>query len=197
MENKRLFATLALQIEAARNQVDQGDEEGPDACVVPAILRSLRVTYLAFSTGLDPWKDASRSFLLEVTAGGEPRLSHAGLPVPVDGLHLEELFGKAGIELRPGQVLLLDAELARIAIEHALTRLAVEQAIAERGRARRKAVIEEALTLPLEADLDALQDLERKTSDLWERKIDLIAASLVADELLERDRTITRQDPAA
>ena len=197
METKRLFATLALQIEAARNQGDLGDEEGPESCVVPAILRSLRVTYLALSTGLDPWKDALQSFLLEVTAGGDHVLLHAGLPIPVDGFHLEQLFEKAGIELRPGQILLLDAELARTAIEEALGALALEQALAERARAQRKAAIDEALVIPNEKDLDALQELELKTSALWERKIELVAASLVAEDILERDRSFTRQDPAA
>ena len=197
MESKRLFATLALQIEAARNQGDLGDEEGPESCVVPAILRSLRVTYLALSTGLDPWRDALQSFVLEVSAAGDHVLLHAGMPIPVDGFHLEQLFEKGGIELRPGQILLLDAELARTAIEEALGELALEQALAERARAQRRAAIDEALNIPNEEDLDALQELERRTSALWERKIELVAASLVAEEILERDRPFTRQDPAA
>lgn len=197
MESKRLFATLALQIEAARNQTDLGDDAGPDASVVGAILRSLRLTYLALSSGLNPWKDVTQSFVLEVTADGDIRLYHADHPVSIDGVHLEQLFETAGVDLRPGQILLLDAELAKRAIEEALGKLALEQAIAEHARDQRKAVIDEALTMPYEDDVEALQTLERQTSELWERKIELVAASLVADEILERDRSLTCQDPAA
>jgi len=197
METKRLFSTLARQIEAARSQADFQDEGGDGARLIESIFRSLRVTYLALSTGLDPWRDAVHAFVLEVTGSGEHVLHQGGLPVPVNSRHFEQLFWNAGIELLPGQILLLETELAKQAVEDALGRLALEHALAERERAQRRAGIDDALTLPREEELEALQELERKSSALWERKIELVAASLVADELLERDRALSGQDEAA
>jgi hypothetical protein len=197
METKRLFSTLARQIEAARSQAGFLEDEGDGVRLLEAIFRSLRVTYLALSTGLDPWKDTVHAFVLEVKENGDHVLHHGGHPVPVNSRHFEQLFWYSGIELLPGQVLLLDPELAKQAVEEALGRLALEHALAERERALRKAGIDEALTLPREEDLDALQELDRRTSALWERKIELVAASLVADELLERDRSLSGQDEAA
>jgi len=194
MEMKSLLSTIARQIETAKNHAGIEERRGEDESQIGAILRSLRVTYLALSTGLDPWRDASHLFLLKVSVSGDHLLSQAGSPVPVNAPFLAYLFWTAGVDLVPGELLLLEPELAKAAIEEALGALALEQAFAERDRVRRRAAIEESLTLPLQDDLDALQSIEARVNLLWDRKIELVAASLVADEYLERSRALSGPD---
>ena len=181
-----MLATLAQQIELARRRADL-DESGSGLGL--ALFHSLRTTYLAISTGLDPWKDAGPLFLLTVTNTGEHLLLQGGQPVPVNSPYLAGLFGSAGIDLLPGQLLLLEPELAKDAVEEALGSLALEQALADRERCRRREALDDALTLPPQEELDLLRSAEERSHLLGDRKIDLIAASLVADDTLERART--------
>lgn len=185
MESSRQLATLARQLDIARRRADQDEERSE---LNRALIHSLRTTYLAISTGLDPRKDAAHLFILMVSHTGEHLLLQGGQPVPVNGPHLAALFGASGIDLVPGQMLLLEADLAKEAIEEALGGLALEQALADRERCRRREVLDDALTLPPQGDLDALRSAEERSSLLWDRKIELLAASLLADDYLERAR---------
>ncbi|HZE96734.1 MAG TPA: hypothetical protein VE981_06895 [Planctomycetota bacterium] len=193
MEAPRILSVLARQIEIARTR--SGFEEGSSSLPV-AILDSLRITYLALSSGLDLRKDAAHLFLLDVAPSGELALLQGGQPIPVNGGFLSELFGSAGIELLPDQILMLEPELAKQAVEEALSGVALDQALADRDRAQRRECLDATLTLPSEADFDALRQAEERTNLLWDRKIELIAASLVADEYLERARALVNpEDP--
>jgi len=196
MEMKTLLATIARQIETAKNHAGIEERRGEEEGSIGEILRSLRITYVAFSTGLDPWKDANHLFLLRVSANGEHHLTQAGLPVPVNAPYLAYLFWTAGVELAPGQLLLLEPELAKKAIEEALGSLALEQAFAERERLQRRATLEEAISLPRQEDVDLLQRIEARVNVLWDRKIELVAACLVADEYLERSRALSGPEAA-
>ena len=187
MEIGRLLATLARQIDIARRRPDY--EEGRSE-LARAVFHSLRVTYLALSTGLDPRKDASHLFLLTVSHTNEHLLLQGGQPVPVNSPYLASLFWTAGIDLLPGQTLLLEAEIAKDAVEEALGSLALEQALAERELSRLKETLDDALLLPSQGVLDALRAAEERSNLLWDRKIELVAASLVADEYLERSRDL-------
>jgi hypothetical protein len=197
MELKSLLATIARQIETTRNHAGIEERRGEGTGSIAAVLRSLRVTYVALSTGFDPWKDANHLFLLRISGTGEHLLMQGGQPVPVNGPFLAYQFWTAGIELVPGQILLLEPELARDAIEEALGQLALEQAFTERDRQKRRAAIEEAITLPRQEEVDALQSAESRADLLWDRKIELVAASLVADEYLERSRALDPDMEAA
>jgi len=183
MEIRRRLSTLARQIEVTRASTEV---EEAHVGLTRALFNSFRVTYLAVSAGLDPQRDASHLFTLLVTDIGLPLLMHGGQPVPINGPFLAELFWSAGVELQPGQTLLLEPEIAKAAAEEALGGVALEQALADRERAQRRAAIEEALALPAQSDLDALAALETRRNLLWDRKIELVAAALVADEYLER-----------
>jgi hypothetical protein len=197
MEMRSLLSTIARQIETAKNHAGIEERRGDDNRSIGAILRSLRVTYVALSTGLDPWRDANHLFLLTVSPIGEYELTQAGSPVPVNAPFLAYLFWTAGVELAPGQLLLLEPELAKAAIEEALGAIALEQAFAERERQVRRAAIEEALSLPRQEEVDSLQGVETRANLLWDRKIELVAASLVADEYLERSRALSGPEEAA
>lgn len=194
---RSLLSTIARQIETAKNHAGIEERRGDDDRSIGAILRSLRVTYVALSTGLDPWRDANHLFLLTVTPSGEYVLTQGGSPVPVNAPYLAYLFWTAGLELSPGQLLLLEPEIAKAAIEEALGAVALEQAFAERERHLRRAALEEALSLPPQEDVETLQSIETRASVLWDRKIELVAASLVADEYLERSRALAGPEEAA
>ncbi|HEV3026670.1 MAG TPA: hypothetical protein VG457_03815, partial [Planctomycetota bacterium] len=185
MDPRWLLATLAQQIDIARYRADL-DQGRSDLSL--ALFHSLRVTYLAISTGLDPRKDAGHLFLLTVSPTGEHLLLQGGQPVPVNSPYLASLLWSVGIELLAGQILFLEPEIAKDAVEEALGGLALEQAGADRDLCRRREALDEALVLPSDGDLDALRVAEERSNLLWDRKIELVAASLVADEYLERAR---------
>ena len=187
MEARRQLATLAKQIDVARRRVDV---DGGRADLHRAVVHTLRTSYLALSTGLDPRKDAAHLFIVTVSHTGDTLLLQGGLPVPINGTHLASLFGASGVELVPGQMLLLEPELAKEAIEEALRSLAPEQSLADRERCRRRDALDDALALPPQGDLDALRDAEERSNLLWDRKIELLAASFVAEEDLERARAL-------
>lgn len=170
MDMKKLLATIAQQIEIAKLHAEL---ERPRGGLDP-ILRSLRVTYVALSSGLDPWRDALHLFVLSVGPTGEHELLQGGQPVPVNAPYLSYLFWTAGVELLPGQIVLLEPELAKDAIEDALGVLALGLALIERERQARR------------SDPEALRTLELRARRLLDRKSDLISASLVAEEFLER-----------
>jgi hypothetical protein len=197
MEMRSLLSSLARQIDTARNHAGIEERRGDDVRSIGAILRSLRTTYVALSTGLDPLKDADHLFLLTVAASGDYTLTQGGNVVPVNAPFLSYLFWTAGVELIPGQLLLLEPEVAKAAIEEALGAVALEQAFAERERLVRRAAIEESLALPKPEEVDSLQSVELRTTLLWDRKIELVAASLVADEYLERSRALAEPEEAA
>jgi hypothetical protein len=165
MELRRVLSSLARQIELARNAAET--QEDPAGLLRP-LFHSLRVTFLALSSGVDPRKDASHLFTLHVTDTGLPLLLQGGQQIPLHTDFLPELFESAGIDLLPGQTILLESEIAKAAIEEALGRVALDQAEAERER-------------PTTGEA-----LETKKNLLWDRKIDLIAASLIADDYLEQ-----------
>src|SRR6185436_9009029 len=174
MDNRSALATIARQIETAKILAGFDGRRRVASGIVPAVLRTLRVTYLALSAGLDPGKDANHLFTLQVSRTGHHALPQGGRPVPVNAPYLAYLFWIAGVELLPGQILFLEPDLAKDAVEEALSLLALEQACLERERLRRR------------DDPEALRRLELRGNLLWDRKIELLAASLLADEYLER-----------
>ncbi len=187
MDMKGLMSALAYQIDAAT--LHAGFERRlatRDRGPVESILRSLRVTHLALSTGFDPRKDAPHLFSLNVTERGDYVLTQDGAAVPVNLPYLTYLFWSAGVELLPGQFVLVEPDVAKLVIEEALGRVALDQAFTEREWVTQRSALEVSAALPRREELDALRDLEARASQLWDRKLELIAASLLADEALER-----------
>jgi len=193
MDLRRLLSSLARQIEVTRSA---SENEAAHAGLTRALFDSLRRTFLALSAGLDPRKDASHLFTLTMADTGLPLLMQGGQPLPVNSSFLASLFESAGIEPLPGQTLLLEPEIAKAAIEEALGAVALEQAMADRELAQRRASSPESRSRPLDHDLDGLAALETRRNLLWDRKIELVAASLVADESLEQAGARSAPDPA-
>jgi hypothetical protein len=185
METRNALASLARQIEAARILAGFEGRKREFSGVGPAVLRTLRVTYLALSAGLDPWRDASHLFILKVNSRGDHALTQGDLPVPVNAPYLAYLFWTAGVDLLRGQVLFLEPELAKDAVEEALSLLALEQAVLERERLRHVGKVE------------TLRRIEARARLVWDRKIELVAASLLAEEYMERSKALEGPEEAA
>lgn len=185
MDTRRALETLARQIDAVRVLSGFEGRKWESSGVGPAVLRTLRVTYLALSAGLDPWTDAGHLFILKVNSAGHHALTQGGLPVPVNAPYLAYLFWTSGVELLHGQILILEPDLAKDAVEEALGVLAREHAFVERERLRHP------------HDAATLRRLEGRARLLWDRKIELVAASLLAEEYLERSRALAGPEEAA
>lgn len=134
-----------------------------------AVLASLRSTHQMISNGADP-RGTVQDFVLEVSEGGTYVLKQAGLSVPVDDDYLVQLFATLGIDLAPGQFLVLDPQIALWAIEESLWGLELERALSG-GRS-------------------PLPDAGFSTAvvGFWSRKRDLVTANRIAEELLELPR---------
>ena len=167
MECEDMLSLIARQIDDARLHGVLLKGMGEECSQQQSILEGMRVTYWALSVGLDPLWDFPGAFVLEVTPWGEAGLRQDGRSVPIFEPYLEYVFAGAGIELRPGQVLLVDPGLAKQVIEEALGRIAREQALAS-----------------WETSLQGPGHL----AETLERKIELVAASLAADDLIERQK---------
>lgn len=132
-----------------------------------AVLASLRSTHQMIAGGKDP-RGPIQDFVLEVSGSGKLILKQAGLPVPVDEDYLAHVFSTMGIDLAPGQLLVLEPRMAKWAIEESLWGLEIDRALS--------GGMKDLTEAPLPTLLSA-----------WSRKRDLIMANLIADELLERD----------
>jgi len=131
-----------------------------------AVLESLRSTHQMISSGTDP-RRAVQDFVLEVSECGKLILKQGGLPVPVDDDYLVQVFATIGIDLAPGQFILLDPQMAHWAIEESLWGLELERALSSGRREQPD------MGFPPSSVSD------------WSRRRDLVTASLIAEELLE------------
>lgn len=184
MDRKEYLTCLARMIADARDAETDGGNRVQSR--LPAVLRSLRATYLSLAAGLPLGAVAGEGFLLEITARGTFRLLQGGSLVPAHSAYLQFLFRSAGVALPLGRTILLDAELAKEAVEDGLWSIGLRQAIAERRRTNLARAMADRHGSARLADLPALRALESTIDRLAEMKVDLVAASLAADSLLER-----------
>jgi hypothetical protein len=174
--NQLPFLSRQLESMAHRAEVFQTREQ-EEQDWFSAVLESLRCTHQMILNGADP-RAAVQDFVLEVSDGGKLVLKQAGLAVPVDDDYLEHVFETMGVELAPGQLLLLEPRMAKWAIEESLWGLELDRALSgSRG---------ELMEAPPPTIL----------SD-WSRKRDLVMANLIAEELLEREASLPFRVPRA
>jgi len=131
-----------------------------------AVLESLESTRALIQRGVDP-RSTVQDFVVEAAQDGKLMLKQSGLPVPIDEEYLRHVFETIGVDLVPGQLLLLDPRMAKWAIEESLWSLELERALSS----PRGPLAEPLLPAVLGA---------------WSRKRDLVMANLIAEELVER-----------
>jgi len=162
MDGEDLLEELQRQILKVEAQVDAQRSRSEPTAGALSLLRSLRLTMRALSVGIDPDDEAASSFVLFVSEGVEVFLRRDNHLVELTGPFLRALLRDAGVALFPGQVLLVDPDFARRAIEDSLGHAAAEACTLEQRR--------NELTL-------ALQHSSGPSRDDLLRELDLIEAS--------------------
>jgi hypothetical protein len=168
------FQDIVLrQIDSAARQVYAQLCRGENADTTRALLRSLHHSLEVFATGVDPDRESMRSFVLLVAEDGDLLLRRSAQLVSVRSSYFDTLLRKAGIELCPGQVLLVDPDFARRALEESLGETAAAQAALD----KRKAELTTALRQSSGAWRDELLQEQRRLvargAELLLRKIEL------------------------
>ena len=186
MNRESWLSLLAAQIECAKSHARRMRESGMDATAIDRIVGSLRLTLAATLSGLDPRRVVPPGFILEAGRDREHEMKLGVRSMPVSGAYAMALLREAGLELAPGQVILLEDELVRDLVEEALGRLAHDQAMAEKERSELEAVLTRCPEFRLESVENALGEALDKADGIRRRKAALLYAGLALDELSEQ-----------
>lgn len=128
MESEGIVSRLAHQVACATRRMGEERAKGLEVQMTPSIIRSLRMTLASIVQLGDPREVGAQGFVCLVDQAAEPSVRHLGRTLPVSGPYLRHLFGGAGVELAPGQVILLDAGIVRNVVEEALVAIGREEA---------------------------------------------------------------------
>jgi len=128
MSSYGMLSTLAEQMLQAKARADLARASGKDARLIEAIDRSLRRTLACIVQIRDPREVAVLGFSLGVKPTGEILVRHRERGLPISGSYLRSLLAEAGVEPKPGQVILLDDVLVRELVEEALGAVSREEA---------------------------------------------------------------------
>ena len=186
MKRESTSSSLAAQIECAKSYARRARESGKDASVIDRIIGSLRLTLAAVLSGLDSCRMGPPGFVLEAGRDGEHEMKLGDRSVPVSGAYAGSLLREAGVELSPGQLILLDEGLVRELVEEALGRVARDQALAERERAELEAVLTRSPESRLDSVEASIGEALGKADGIRRRKAALLFAGLTLDEHLEQ-----------
>lgn len=187
MERESTLSKLAAQIECAKSKAEQAREVGKDTSAIEKVARSLRMTLASQLAGLEPDKTLPQAFELRAGRVREHSVVLGDRSVPVSGPYLEAVLSDAGLELAPGQVILLEAELVRDLVEEALGRVAHDQAMAERQKAELEAILNRTPGARKGSVENAIGNALAKREDVRRRKVALLSAGLALDELGEQN----------
>jgi hypothetical protein len=119
---------LAEQMLAAKARTILARASGKDARLIEAIDRSLRRTLCSTLQIQDPGGVATLGFSMVVQSTGEILVRHRERDLPISSSYLRSLLAEAGVEPRPGQVILLDEVLVGALVEEALGAVSREEA---------------------------------------------------------------------
>ena len=128
MSSDGIVSVLAGQMLEAKARAMDARAKGKDARLIDAIDRSVRRTLGCIVQIRDPREVAVRGFSLVVHSTGEIRVRHREQGLPISSSYLKGLLAEAGVEPRPGQVILLDEVLVAALVEEALGAVSREEA---------------------------------------------------------------------
>jgi hypothetical protein len=131
-----MVSVLAEQMLEAKARALEARAKGKDARLIEAIDRSVRRTLGCIVQIRDPRLVAIGGFSLAVDSAGETQVRHRESTLPISSSYLKSLLAEAGVEPRPGQVLLLDDVLVGALVEEALGAVSREQAEIHSAKAR-------------------------------------------------------------
>jgi hypothetical protein len=173
MDSDDLVDLINQQILVAEAQFAAQVGRGERTEGTVGLLRSLRLTLRALSAGMDPEDEAATSFVLTVSEEGQILLRRDSRLVGLSGCRLPSLLEHAGISLVPGQVLLIEPEFARRAIEDSLGMAAEEGFRLGKKKEELRGALEHSPDDSKDSLLLALGELEEREADLVLDQIDL------------------------
>lgn len=138
-----IVSRLAEQLVEARTRATWMKADGQDSRTMEAVVHSLRQTLACFAQ-LRGLRDLGpNAFVLLVDAEGSSQIRRAGQALPVVEAHVRQLFKESGVELLPGQAIVLAPRIVRLVTEDALAEIGVEEA---RVRDQKRKLVEAFLT---------------------------------------------------
>lgn len=173
MDTDTLQDLVTRQIDAAAGQVYAQQARGENASTTRSLLKSLHHSLEVFMTGVDPDRESLRSFVLLVAEDGDVLLRRSAQLVSVRSFYFEMLLQKAGIELIPGQVLLVEPDFARRALEESLGETAAAQAALEKRQSELTTALRQSSGAWRDELLQEQRRLEARAAELLLRKIEL------------------------
>ena len=163
---------ILKQIDEAQAQLLAQGQRCEGTWGTAAILRSLRLSLRALTSGIDP-DEAPASFVLLVAKDGRTYLRRDTQMAPLSGPYLERLLARAGLKLEAGQELLIEPGLARRAIEESLGAIAAERRMVERQRLDLRAALRESTGTRRAELLPAMERLFAQETELRNRRVEL------------------------
>ncbi len=146
-----------------------------------AFLRSLRLSLRAFSAGIDPDDEAATSFVLSVLEGGHFMLRRDNHLVVISGSFFDSLLRMVGFALVPGQVLLVEPEFAKRAIEASLGEAAAAEGFRlEKNRADLKTALRQS-----SGPIRDLGELDEREMHLQTARVEFAGLKSTAEHMLE------------
>ena len=136
MGSDGIVSVLAGQMLEAKARALEARAKGKDARLIEAIDRSVRRTLGCIVQIRDPREVARSGFSLVGDSTGEIQVRHRERSLPIRGSYLRSLLAEAGVEPRPGQVILLDEVLVGALVEEALGAVSREQAEIQSAKSR-------------------------------------------------------------
>jgi len=173
MDHEDLLELIHLQIVKVQDEVAAQTARGEATDRTMGLLRSLRLTLRTVSAGVDPDEEAASSFVLTQSRDGELLLRRDAHLACLTGSFLRSLFQLAGIRPEPGQVLIIEPELALRAIEDSLGESLAEEYRLQRKRANLQTALKQMPRGQRDEVLRALGQLDEQEADLLVTKVEL------------------------
>lgn len=142
MRSEGIVSKLAGQLLEATRRWDWAKAEGRDSRTLEAVVQSLRQTLGCYVQLRSPRELGPKSFVLLVDNEGSSQVRQGDQTLPVGDAHVRHLFEEAGVELHPGQAIVLAPRIVRLVGEEALVEIGVEEA---RIRDQKRKLVEVSL----------------------------------------------------
>jgi hypothetical protein len=178
MDREDLLELLHLQIVKVQEQVSAQTSRGERTDRTMGLLRSLRLTLSVLLAGLDPDEEPASSFVLSVAEGGQVKLRRDSHLVTLTGSFFSSMFRLGGITPPAGQMLLIEAEFARRAVEDSLGETLAEEFRLSQRREELRAALPASTETHRDLLLKALGQLDEQESDLLVAKVELAEMNL-------------------
>jgi hypothetical protein len=178
MDREDLLELIQLQLVKVVEQVGAQTSRGENTDRTLGLLRSLRLTLGALLGGIDPVGGLTSSFVLSVSDQRRMVLRRDHHLATLTGTFFPSMFRLGGISPPPGQVLFVEPEVARRAIEDSLGETLAEEFRIARERTELRTALQGSSDPRRDQVLRALGRLDGREADLLVAKVELAEMNL-------------------